>query len=95
MAWDTRLEMHILQAIEQHPGPQLFGHYDLPEIVGEDRYVDATRYVKRMYDEGLVTATTPPRQTNMSPSYGFILGGLNPRGREHLNELRAEHNPDP
>ena len=95
MAWDTNFEMQILQAIEQHQGPSGFAHNHLAQCVEDDRYVEATRCVKRMYDAGLVTATTPPRQTNMSPSYGFILGGLTQRGRERLNELRAGHNPDP
>jgi len=94
MEWDTRFEMQILQAIEQHPGPRNFGHYDLSKIVEDDRYVEATLYVKRMYDDGLVTATDLPKLTLQSRSYGFILGGLTQQGRERLNKLMEMQDAD-
>ena len=87
------LETQILCAVDQHQGPRPFGHADLPGMIGDDRYVEAPRCVKRLYDDGLVSASEPPRQTLQSPSYGFILSGLTPAGRQRLRQLQGMNNP--
>ena len=94
MQWDTELELRVLQAIDEHQGPPSFGHTHLLKIIGDDRYVEATQHVKRLYDGGYVTASTPPRMTLQSGSYGFILGGLTGEGRQRLEALRAQHDAD-